>query len=159
MGYELSELNDISDIKQNTITFLEKNGIIYDTSGKKPVVSLRIWGSGTPMREFLWSDDMADACVYIMENLSFDQIKTDSINKEVRNTHINIGSGKEISIKELAYMIKDIVGYKGEVVFDTTKPDGTLRKLLDVSKLNNLGWYPRMGLSDGIKELYRFYSR
>lgn len=157
LGYELSEISDKSEVRQNIIAYLNKNGIMYDTSGKKPVVSLRIWGSGTPMREFLWSDDMADACVYIMENLSFSQLAEGITNNEV--THINIGSGKEISIKELAYIIKDIVGYKGEVVFDTTKPDGTLRKLLDVTKLNSLGWSPKMQLVDGIKEMYKIYTK
>ena len=96
--------------------------------------SVEIWGSGKPFREFLWSEDMADACVHIMENINFDdlmaRIKIDSRSNEVRNTHINIGTGKEISIKELAELVKSIVGFKGELYFNSSKPDGHLENLL-----------------------------
>lgn len=143
----------------NLIAHLQNYGIDVDVSSGKPIVSLKIWGSGAPMREFLWSDDLADACVYIMSNLDFKDLHDETKGTQIRNTHINVGSGKEISIKDLAFLIKEIVGYEGNIVFDITKPDGTLRKLLDVSKLTNLGWTPKVKLSTGIKELYKLYLK
>ncbi len=119
--------------------------------------SVEIWGTGAPKREFLWSKDMADACVFIMENREFKDTFSEE-NKEIRNTHINIGSGEDISIKQLAEMIKEIVGFKGKLVYNTDKPDGTLRKLTDVSKLNALGWKHNMKLTNGIKEVYDWYK-
>ena len=101
-----------------------------------------IWGSGTPQREFLFASDLADACVFLMENYN---------EKEI----INIGCGSDITIKELAIMIKEITGFEGNLVFDTTKPDGTPRKLLDVTKLNNLGWHYKTELKDGIQIAYQ----
>lgn len=121
-------------------------------SGAKNV---EIWGSGKPMREFLHSSDMADACVFVMENIDFSDVAKGK--KEVRNTHINIGSGEETSIGDLAVLIKRIVGFEGELVFDTTKPDGTMRKLSDVSKLHSLGWKHKISLEDGIKGVYGWY--
>ena len=118
--------------------------------------SVEIWGSGKPKREFLWSKDMADACVFLMENRSFSNTFIEG-EKEVRNTHINIGTGKDVSIKELAEMIKETVGFKGNLVFNTDKPDGTMRKLVDVSKLNSLGWKYKMELVDGIQIVYDWY--
>ncbi len=119
--------------------------------------TVEIWGSGAPMREFLWSEDMADACVYIMENRNFEDCYTNP--NHIVNTHINIGTGIDISIKELAYLIKDIVGYNGDFVFNTEKPDGTLKKLTDCSKLNNLGWKHKIELADGIKKMYQWYLK
>ncbi|MFD2917038.1 GDP-L-fucose synthase family protein [Psychroserpens luteus] len=118
--------------------------------------SVEIWGSGKPKREFLWSKDMADACVFIMENRDFKDTFSEE-KKEIRNTHINIGTGEDISIKELAEKIKSIVGFKGELIYNTEKPDGTLRKLTDVSKLNALGWKHKMELKDGINKMYEWY--
>ena len=100
-----------------------------------------IWGTGTPLREFLYVDDLADACVYLMNTYS-------------GNETVNLGTGKELSIKELAELVKKIVGFKGNITFDTTKPDGTPRKLLDVSKLKKLGWTYKTELGDGIKLAY-----
>lgn len=117
--------------------------------------SVEIWGSGRPMREFLHSSDMADACVFVMESIDFTDVARDK--KEVRNTHINIGSGEEISIGDLARLIKGVVGFDGELVFDATKPDGTMRKLSDVSKLHSLGWKHKISLEDGIKGVYDWY--
>lgn len=117
--------------------------------------SVEIWGSGRPMREFLHSSDMADACVFVMENIDFMDVTKDK--KEVRNTHINIGSGEEISIGDLARLIKGVVGFDGELVFDASKPDGTMRKLSDVSKLHSLGWKHKISLEDGIKGVYDWY--
>lgn len=101
-----------------------------------------VWGTGTPLREFLHASDMANACVYLMQNYS-------------DKGFVNIGTGKEISIKDLAFMIKDIVGYEGTVTFDATKPDGTPRKLTDTTKLNNLGWKHTIELEEGIRKVYQ----
>lgn len=119
--------------------------------------SVEIWGSGKPKREFLWSKDMADACVFLMENRDF----VDTYNEEtqeIRNTHINIGTGKDISIRELAETIQEIIGYRGNLVFNSDKPDGTMRKLTDVSKLNGLGWKHSVELIQGINEMYYWYK-
>ena len=117
---------------------------------------VEIWGSGKPRREFLYSEDMADACVFIMENRDFkDTYNQDD--KEIRNTHINIGTGIDISIKELAYTIKNIVDYKGELYFNTSKPDGTMVKLTDPGKLHALGWRHKVELEEGIGKVYEWY--
>ncbi|MDU6365068.1 MAG: GDP-L-fucose synthase [Clostridium sp.] len=110
-------------------------------NGAKEVV---VWGSGKPLREFLYSEDMADACIYLMENYE-------------GNDFFNIGTGKEITIKGLAELIKEVVGYEGEIVWDSSKPDGTPRKLLDVSRLESQGWKYKMELKDGVKEAYEWY--
>lgn len=117
--------------------------------------SLNLWGSGRPIREFLWSEDMADASVYVMEHIDFDQLEGDS--PEVRNCHINIGSGREATIAQVAEMVKNAVGFKGEIHWDSSKPDGTMRKLTDVSKLHALGWRHKVELEDGIPALYKWY--
>ena len=117
---------------------------------------LQLWGTGKPLREFLWSEDMADASVHILENISFKDLKGD--NPEVRNCHINIGSGKELSIKDLAYKIKDTVGYSGEIRWDISKPDGTMRKLCNVGKLHSLGWRHKIEIDEGISLLYKWYQ-
>ena len=119
---------------------------------------VEIWGSGNPRREFLYSEDMADACVFLLENRDFNDTY-DKDTKEIRNTHINIGTGEDISIKELAYLIKDIVGYTGELYFNTQKPDGTMIKLTDPSKLHSLGWKHKVELEDGIKRVYEWYLK
>ena len=104
-----------------------------------------VWGTGAPKREFLYVDDLADACVFLMNNYD---------NSEI----INIGTGEDISIKELAEMIKEIIGFTGEIAWDASKPDGTPRKLLDVSRLHNLGWKHQINLPDGILSTYEFYQ-
>lgn len=130
---------------------------------------VEIWGTGKPCREFLYSEDMADACVYLLENRDFKDTYTDqpSSNEtctpnrvattEIRNTHINIGTGTDISIRDLAEMIKQLVGFKGELYFNADKPDGTMKKLTDVSKLHALGWKHKVELNDGIKTMYEWY--
>ncbi|MCD8264411.1 MAG: GDP-L-fucose synthase [Tannerellaceae bacterium] len=114
-----------------------------------------LWGTGKPMREFLWSEEMADASVYIMEHIDFADLVKDR--KEIRNTHINIGTGKEISIREVAYLIKQAIGFNGNIIFDESKPDGTMRKLTDVSKLHSLGWKHTVEIEEGISKLYQWY--
>lgn len=131
------------------LTKLEKYGI----SPKR----ISIWGTGKPTREFLWSEEMADACVFVMENVDFNDLK--GVESEIRNCHINIGTGKEISIKNLAELVSSIVGYKGELFFDKTKPDGTMRKLTDPSKLHSLGWHHKIEIDEGIETLYNWYLR
>ena len=118
--------------------------------------SVEIWGSGKPRREFLWSEDMADACVFIMENRNFNDT-CQAGQQDIRNTHINIGTGIDVSIKELAELIQKIVGFNGKLVFNPEKPDGTLQKLTDVSKLHALGWKHAIELQTGIEKMYRWY--
>jgi GDP-L-fucose synthase len=108
--------------------------------------AVEVWGTGTPMREFLHSDDLADAVLFIIRHVS-------------RPGPINVGTGKDITIRELAELIRDVVGYAGEIVFDTSKPDGTPRKLMDVSLLESLGWKARIGLREGIESAYNWYQR
>jgi GDP-L-fucose synthase len=108
---------------------------------------LSLWGTGKPLREFLWSEEMADACVYLMERLDFKDI----------NGHLNIGTGKEISIRDLAFLIKEKIGYSGDILFDDSKPDGTMRKLTDVSKLNSLGWRHSIEIDEGVERIYNWY--
>jgi len=144
---------DGTSSEKNILETLEKYGVRIEN---KNSVSVEIWGSGNPMREFLWSTDMADACIFIMENRNFSDCVQNS--KEIRNTHINIGTGKDISIKELAMLIKKIVGFNGKLDFNTNKPDGTMKKLTDVSKLNSLGWHYSMNLGDGINNIYNWYK-
>jgi GDP-L-fucose synthase len=117
---------------------------------------VNLWGSGTPLREFLWSEDMADACVYVMERVDFVSCYPAG-SKEIRNAHLNIGTGLEISIRDLSALIARTVGYGGDIRFDHTKPDGTLRKLTDPTKLHRLGWHHRMEVEQGVAELYRWY--
>ena len=117
--------------------------------------SVEIWGTGTPLREFLWSEDMADASVFVMENVDWADLSAGMA--EPRNCHINIGTGKELSIGELARLIAEKVGYKGEILFNTSKPDGTPRKLTDPSKLHNLGWHHKIELPEGVEKLYEVY--
>jgi len=133
------------------LAILKSFGLNY-AEGK---VTVEIWGSGNPMREFLWSEDMADACVFIMENVDFSNCLPNS--DEIRNTHLNIGTGVDIAIKDLASKIKSIIGFNGEFVFNTEKPDGTMKKLTDVTKVNNLGWKHTVEIEQGIEKIYNWY--
>jgi len=131
---------------------LEENGITSD--------GITLWGSGNAKREFLYSDDLAEACVYIMNTIDFSE-RVRAVKKinhhEIRNTHINIGSGCEHTIKELAEMIADIVGYRGRIFFDHTKPDGTPRKFLDSNELTATGWTPKISIKEGLSRAYADY--
>ena len=150
--------------KEEIEKILSKYGVRHSSQNEyksEKLVEVEIWGSGKPLREFLWSEDMADACVHLMENIDFKDLRVipnkagESV--EVRNTHINIGTGKEISIKELAETIKKAVGFQGNLYFNADKPDGTLRKLTDSSKLENLGWKYKVELAQGIQQMYAWY--
>lgn len=166
-----------SSSKEEILAVLAKYGI------EDNVVTL--WGTGSPLREFLWSEDMADASVYILLNVDFSDIigikeyssvfygaKTDgAVNRnssegrggaipslgEIRNCHINVGTGKELTIKALSELVVKTVGFNGEVRFDATKPDGTPRKCIDVSKLHSLGWTHKVEIEDGVQKLFEWY--
>ena len=140
--------------RENKLDILKKYGITKDTSGN---VTVEIWGSGKPKREFLWSEDMADACVFIMEERDFSDTYQKG-EREIRNTHINIGTGVDISISDLAQLIKKQIGFNGTFVFNTNKPDGTMVKRTDVTKLNNLGWNHTIDITQGIGLMYAYYQ-
>ena len=120
--------------------------------------AVTVWGTGSPMREFLWSEDMADASVHVLLNVDFKDTY-DCGDKEIRNCHINIGTGKELSIRELAGKVIKEVGFKGELRWDSSKPDGTPRKLTDVSKLHGLGWHHKVEIDEGVHRLYEWYKQ
>lgn len=149
-----------SDLNARPIEGIRGDGLmseivgILEKYGIRPGV-LQLWGTGVPLREFLWSEDMADASVYIMEHVDFADLIGE--NKEVRNCHINIGTGKELSIKELAELVRNTARFGGELQWDASKPDGTMRKLCDVSKLHSLGWTHKVEIDEGVKRLYDWY--
>ena len=126
-------------------------------------VEVEIWGSGKPLREFLWSEEMADACIYIMERIDFKDTYKEmkgaepGVPCEIRNCHINIGTGKEISIAGVAQLIKERAGFGGHLYFNTSKPDGTMRKLTDVTKLHELGWHHKIDIVEGIGRMISWY--
>ena len=164
--------------KEDILAVLSKYGI-YDNK-------VVLWGTGTPLREFLWSEDMADASVHVLLNVNFSDIigieKYSSVHYgastdgavdrnhsagrggaipqlgEIRNCHINVGTGKELTIRELSELVVKAVGFEGTVEFDATKPDGTMRKLIDVSKLHSLGWTHNVEIEDGVKKLFDWYQ-
>lgn len=166
-----------SDSPMDILSILEKYGI----SDNKVV----LWGTGTPLREFLWSEDMADASVHVLLNVSFADVcghekyssvhygaavdgavdRNHSLGRggaipslgEIRNCHINVGTGKELTIRELADLIVKVVGFEGKVEFDSSKPDGTPRKLIDVSKLHRLGWTHKVEIDEGVRKLFDWY--
>lgn len=116
----------------------------FHEAKQKKAESVELWGTGVPLREFLYVDDMADACVFLLENYDGEE-------------HVNIGTGKEISIRELAETVREAVGYTGEIIWNTDMPDGTPRKLTDVSKLHGLGWKHRVELKEGVELAYRWF--
>ncbi len=158
---EILKKLDKYGIKQNNIQTTN-----YKLHSTHPI-SIEIWGTGKPRREFLWSEDMADACVFLMEQIDIKQItslnqqtNTSSTNYPLQTPHfLNIGTGIDISIKELAYTIKKIVGYNGKLYFNTSKPDGTMVKLTDPRKLHALGWKHKVELEEGIKRVYEWYIK
>ena len=160
---------------------------ILEVLGKYGIYNNKVvlWGTGTPLREFLWSEDMADASVHVLLNVNFSDIigieKYSSVHYgastdgavdrnhsagrggaipklgEIRNCHINVGTGKELTIRELSELVVKAVGFEGEVEFDASKPDGTMRKLIDVSKLHSLGWTHKVEIEDGVQKLFEWY--
>jgi len=147
-----------SSSESEIIGVLNEYGIRFNEN-QPSKVSIEIWGSGRPMREFLWSEDMADACVFIMENRDFKDTYATSSDLEIRNTHINIGTGTDIRIKDLARTIVETIGFKGALYFNTEKPDGTLKKLTNSSKLHDLGWKHKINLKKGIQMMYDYYLK
>jgi GDP-L-fucose synthase len=143
--------------KEEIINILRKYGINKDQ--ESGMVNVEIWGSGKPMREFLWSADLADACIYLMEKVDFKSIRENMKQPEIRNTHINIGTGKDISIKDLANLIKEVIEFEGILFFDTKKADGTMKKLTDISKIRSLGWEYTVELEEGIQTVYQRYCK
>ena len=135
------------------------NGEILAVLAKYGIEPERVtlWGTGSPMREFLWSEEMADASVHVLLNVDFKDTY-DPADKEVRNCHINVGTGKEVTIREAAEKIVRETGFKGELCWDATKPDGTPRKLTDVTKLHRLGWHHKVEIDEGIHRLYEWYK-
>lgn len=126
--------------------------------------TVTLWGTGSPMREFLWSEEMADASVHVLLNVDFKDTYDTSVKNadgitEIRNCHINVGTGKEISIREVAELIMKEIGFKGELRWDSTKPDGTLKKLTDVKKLHSLGWHHKIEIDEGVHRLYEWYKQ
>ena len=165
--------------RNNVLTILQKYGIENN--------KVTLWGTGTPLREFLWSEDMADASVHVLLNVDFKDVigieKYSSVHYgaatdgavdrnhsagrggaipslgEIRNCHINVGTGKELTIRELSELVVKAVGFEGVVEFDTSKPDGTMRKLIDVSKLHSLGWTHKVEIDEGVKKLFKWYKQ
>ena len=136
--------------KEDILAILKKYGISE--------TEVTLWGTGTPLREFLWSEEMADASVFVIEHVDFkDTYKEGS--KDIRNCHINIGTGKEITIRQLAERIVETVGYQGKLTFDSSKPDGTMRKLTDPSKLHALGWHHKIEIEEGVQRMYEWYLK
>ena len=177
-GEGLSTVNCQLSIKQKVLDVLSKYGIENN--------KVTLWGTGTPLREFLWSEDMADASVHVLLNVDFKDVigieKYSSVHYgastdgavdrnhsagrggaipslgEIRNCHINVGTGKELTIRELSELVVKAVGFEGTVEFDTSKPDGTMRKLIDVSKLHSLGWSHQVEIEDGVAKLFQWYK-
>ena len=136
--------------KEDILAILKKYGISE--------TEVTLWGTGTPLREFLWSEEMADASVFVMEHVDFKDTYKEG-NKDIRNCHINIGIGKEITIRQLAERIVETVGYQGKLTFDSSKPDGTMRKLTDPSKLHALGWHHKIEIEEGVQRMYEWYLK
>lgn len=136
--------------KYAILSELSKFGIMPD--------AVKLWGTGKPMREFLWSEDMADASVHVLLNVDFKDTYPEGC-KEIRNCHINVGTGMELTIREVAEKVMKTIGFKGDLLWDASKPDGTPRKLTDVTKLHNLGWRHKVDIDEGIERLYSWYQQ
>lgn len=162
--YPVENINGSSDEK-SIISILEKYGIkLAGGNSDRRITEVSIWGTGTPMREFMNSKDMAEACIFIMENIDLkDIISIHTRGKSDPEYHpphfLNIGTGEEISIKDLAYKIKALTGFSGDVLFDSSKPDGTIRKATDTTALNGLGYKHKINLDDGLAQTYEQYLK
>lgn len=147
---------DAESLREDILKALEYYGITPD--------HVTLWGTGSPMREFLWSEEMADASVHVLLNVDFKDTYDSSVKNsdgitEIRNCHINVGTGKEISIREVAELIMKEIGFKGELRWNSSKPDGTMKKLTDVSKLHSLGWQHKIEIDEGVHRLYEWYLK
>jgi GDP-L-fucose synthase len=192
-GFGLSRISELenkttqAEVKFLNSQILDNRKKALDVLAKYGIFDNRVvlWGTGTPLREFLWSEDMADASVHVLLNVDFKDVigieKYSSVHYgastdgavdrnhsagrggaipklgEIRNCHINVGTGKELTIRELSELVVKAVGFKGTVEFDTSKPDGTMRKLIDVSKLHSLGWTHKVEIEDGVQKLFEWY--
>ena len=186
----VQEFNGSSSLSLNSSNSLNTSNRqkVLDVLAKYGIFDNRVvlWGTGTPLREFLWSEDMADASVHVLLNVDFKDIigieKYSSVHYgvtadgvvdrnhstgrggyipslgEIRNCHINVGTGKELTIRELSELVVKAVGFEGTVEFDASKPDGTMRKLIDVSKLHSLGWTHKVEIEDGVAKLFEWYK-
>ena len=172
----IEKISGSSD-KESILNILSKYGVLTHITSpdEKPYsssevekesamnVKVNVWGTGTPMREFMYSLDMAEACVYIMENADINEIVGMNESGKGPDSYpphfLNIGTGEEITIKELAYKIKDLIGFKGEIVFDKTKPDGTMRKATDITRLKQLGYNHKFNLEAGLKDAFSVYLK
>jgi len=139
-----------------TILFQNRPALIrkFHEAKENKTDFVEVWGTGKPKREFLYVDDVADACVFLLQNVNAQQLYDD-----MKISHINIGCGVDLTIAELSNKIAKIVEYNGKIKFDTSQPDGTPQKLLDVSRLKNLGWQPSISLEEGIKLAYGWYLK
>lgn len=146
------DLNLQDDSETSVLAELSKHGISKNEVG----ITIALWGSGKPYREFMHADDMGEACVFVMNNVDFKDVAKDK--KEVRNTHINLGTGTDIMMKDLAHLIKSIVGFNGTIEFDTSKPDGTYRRYMSVEKIHKLGWHHKIELEDGLRQAIAWYQ-
>ena len=164
------------DIGLRPVTLREGEGVVRVDGESKESDILRVlahygieqnavtlWGTGRPMREFLWSEEMADASVHVLLNVDFKDTYDTSVKNadgitEIRNCHINVGTGKEISIRQVAELIVKEIGFQGELRWDASKPDGTLKKLTDVKKLHSLGWHHKIEIDEGVHRLYEWYK-
>ena len=152
-----------SEPEEEIVELLSRQGVkrsegrkVGRSEGQISGVTVTVWGTGKPFREFMYSGDMADATIYIMENVSFKDLMPAGTT-EIRNTHINIGTGEEITIRDLSVLLKETTGFRGELVFDHSKPDGTPRKFLDSTKLHGLGFKHATSLKEGAKKMYEWY--
>lgn len=134
--------------KADILKILAKYGIAPE--------GVTLWGTGKPLREFLWSEEMADASVFVLEHVDFKDTYAPGT-KDIRNCHINVGTGKELTIGELAQLVIKTIDFKGQLVWDASKPDGTMRKLIDVSKLHNLGWHHHIEIDEGVRRMFDWY--
>jgi GDP-L-fucose synthase len=153
-----SEHEIIGLLAKQGIKGLRSEGLKSEGQGFDSEVEVSVWGTGKPLREFMYSGDMADATVFIMEKVSFRDLMTEG-SKEIRNTHINIGTGEEITIRDLASLLKETTGFRGNLIFDKSKPDGTQRKFMDSSKLHGLGFRHSTTLKEGAKKMYDWYMQ
>lgn len=139
--------------KKEILEWLGGSGIQQITNNESQITKLALWGSGTPLREFLYSDDLAEACVFLVEKAGYQDLAFTDSSGTVQS-HINIGSGQEAAIKEIAEAVKAVVGFNGEIQWDSSKPDGMARKFMDSSRMNVLGWTPQVTLKEGIARAY-----